>query len=117
MRYGICFIFCALLCGCGSSVPADIRASDPTVRIPAIEQAARRRDIGSERQMVRDLASEDSAVRFYAIQGLYRLTGNTLGYHYYDDEAARAAAIEKWKNWLHDRAAAAGDATREVAEF
>lgn len=50
--------------------------------------------------MVKDLDSDDPAVRFYAIGGLKRLTGQTFGYHYYEDEQQRRPALEKWKAWL-----------------
>ena len=56
-------------------------------------------------QLIRDLDSDDPAVRFYAIEGLQRLTGQTFDYHYYDDEIDRHPAMLKWRQWLKDRPA------------
>ncbi|HWB54865.1 MAG TPA: hypothetical protein VG722_11755 [Tepidisphaeraceae bacterium] len=99
MRRLACFILCTFVSAC-SSVPADLKKSDPTLRIPAIEQSVRNDNRDSEPKMVHDLNSDDPAIRFYAIQGLYRLTGKTFGYRYYDDELTRAQAIKKWDQWL-----------------
>jgi hypothetical protein len=54
-------------------------------------------------QMVSDLDSDDPAVRFYAIEGLERLTGQTMGYVYYEDREARRPAVMKWRKWLDDQ--------------
>jgi len=73
---------------------------DPAAKIPAIEAAVAAKDLSQAPQLVKDLNNDDAAVRFYSINGLDRLTGETFGYHYYDDEMQRAPAIEKWKVWL-----------------
>ena len=87
--------------GC-TTTPADLRASDPSVRIPAIKKSVSKKDHASAEKMVHDLRSDDPALRFYAIQGLYRLTGETFGYRYYDDEPTRQKAVEKWEKWLRE---------------
>ena len=106
MRLLSILILVPALLGCGSSVPPDLKDSDPTVRIPAIHKSVRNRNQADEGRMVKDLNSEDPAVRFYAIEGLYRLTGQTLGYRYYDNEAQRQMAIRKWEQWLATRRSA-----------
>jgi hypothetical protein len=73
---------------------------DPAVKIPAIKASVSARDLSAVKQLVQDLESDDPAVRFYAIGGLQRLTGQTFDYHYYHDEEERQAAVEKWKAWL-----------------
>ena len=73
---------------------------DPSVKIPAIKQAVANKNTDAERQLVKDLDSDDPAVRFYAIEGLRKLTGQSFGYRYFDDEDARRPAVEKWKAWL-----------------
>lgn len=57
--------------------------------------------------LVKSLESDDSAERFYAIEGLKRLTGDDLGYIYYADESARRPAVNRWKDWLNDQRNAA----------
>jgi len=80
--------------------PLVVSDPDPSVKIPAIEVAVRDKDRKAIRQMVQDLDNDDPAVRFYAIQGLHRLTGESFGYRYYDDDVQRAPAVRKWKEWL-----------------
>jgi hypothetical protein len=84
--------------GCGHG-PRHVSDEDPSDKIPAVELAARTRDRGAIPQLIRDLASDDSAVRFYAIDALRRMTQQTFGYRYFDDEEHRAPAIARWKQW------------------
>jgi hypothetical protein len=78
----------------------DINDADPASKIPAIVASVHEKDLSAIRQMVADLESDDPAVRFYAIGGLQRLTGETFGYQYFVDDDQRAAAVGKWKAWL-----------------
>jgi hypothetical protein len=89
--------------GCGPPPVKDVSNPDPSGSIPAIELAADSRDWQAVGPMVKDLESDDPAVRFYAIEGLRRITGQTFGYHYYEDEAARQPAVDRWKQWLASR--------------
>ena len=77
-----------------------ITSHNPQLKIPAIETAVDDHDCSHVSQMVRDLDSEDAAVRFYSVQGLRRLTGDAFGYHFYDDDAARRPAVKRWRAWL-----------------
>jgi hypothetical protein len=83
--------------------PLSVKSDDPTLKIPAIKEDVRKRDSRDVAQMVKDLNDDDPAVRFYAIQGLRRLTGDTFDYRYYDDEDERRPAIERWQHWLKQR--------------
>ena len=90
-----------LTIGCGGGPPLrEVVNPDPSGKIPAIKDAVQQKDMSAVRQLVRDLDSDDPAVRFYAIQGLERLTGQTFGYQYFDDEIARRGAVAKWNAWL-----------------
>ena len=86
-------------CGRGRVKPL-ISSPDPSEKIPGIVRAVRKRDLPKVRWMVKDLSSDDAAVRMFAIGGLRRRTGETLGYNYYDDEAAREPAVKQWEQWL-----------------
>ena len=93
---------CALL-GAGCSEPRgplSVKSDDPDLKIPAIKQDVQQRRTQDLAQMVSDLDNEDPAVRFYAIEGLRRLTGRTFEYHYFDDENNRRPAVNRWKEWL-----------------
>jgi hypothetical protein len=85
--------------------PLVVEDPDLDVKIPAIKKAVRTGDYSQDAQLVQDLQSDDPAVRFYAINGLHRITGENFGYRYYDSEDARQPAIEKWKAWLARHAA------------
>jgi len=90
----------AAACGCTPHDPRRIGATDPTSNIPAIQEAARDKDRQAIPQLVQQLESDDPAVRFYAIEALERLTGETLGYRYYDDVEQRRPAVARWKRYV-----------------
>jgi hypothetical protein len=62
--------------------PLVVTSPDPSVKIPAIKKAVRKGDRGAAAQLVKDLDSDDPAVRYYAISGLERITGERFGYDY-----------------------------------
>ena len=92
-----------LLAGCFPQESRSIGASDPLANIPAIQDAARDKDYAAVPELVRQLDSDDPAVRFYAIRSLKSLTGQTFDYNYYDDADARKPALRRWQNWLAHR--------------
>ncbi len=94
----ICLI--PLLCGCVPAPDPVVSDPDPMVKIPAMKVAVDRHNTAPAGDMVRDLASDDAAVRFFAIGALQRLAGDDFGYHYYDDEPVRKTAILRWQAWL-----------------
>jgi hypothetical protein len=76
------------------------------VKIPAIRKVVDQHDARALPVLVNDLASDDPAVRFYAIEALQRLTGgDAKGYVYYAPDEDRAPATERWKAWLAERSA------------
>ena len=86
--------------GCFSREPFSLTSQHAPSKIPAIKQAVDQRDDQAVPTLVDDLDSDDPAVRFYAIEGLERLTGQTFGYLYYADAPARREAVMKWRQWL-----------------
>lgn len=80
--------------------PLVVTDPDPSIKIPAIKVAVARKDLSNARQMVKDLESDDAAVRFYAIGGLRRLTGENFGYLYYEEAEERKPATKRWQAWL-----------------
>jgi hypothetical protein len=36
---------------------------------------------------------------------LQKITGQTMGYRYYDPPQERAEAVQRWRQWLKDRGA------------
>jgi hypothetical protein len=112
MRRHSSYLLCAALAawcvagGCSEPRgPLSVKSDDPDLKIPAIKQDVRQRNMHDAAQMVKDLNDDDPAVRFYAIEGLRRLTGQTFDYHYYDDEDQRQPAIERWRQWLAQQGA------------
>jgi hypothetical protein len=100
-RPPLVFLVGLLVLGCNAPRgPFVVTDPDPANKIPAIKKMVRAKDMSSARQLVKDLDSDDPAIRFYAIGGLQRLTGETFGYQYFADEAQRKPALEKWKQWL-----------------
>ena len=93
--------------------PLVVTDPDPAVKIPAFKKAVREKDRGAARQLVKDLNNDDPAVRLYSIGALERMTGERLGYRYYDDEAGRADAVGRWQNWLAGRETVADSSPSE----
>jgi len=78
-----------------------VTSPDPVVKVPAIKQAVDDHDLSATRQMVKDLESDDPAVRFYSIEGLRKLSGQDFGYAWYEeDDLARLESVKKWQGWL-----------------
>ncbi len=92
----------ALLTSCASqqSWQTRLTADDPAERIRAVREIANAGDTKQAPQLVARLEDEDSAVRFYAIMGLERLTGKRRGYTYYGTRHDRAAAVLSWQQYL-----------------
>ena len=116
MKRPTCLILLCLatLVGCSKPEKPSIYSSDPSLKIPALKTA----DSGEKeiKQMVKDLDSDDPAIRFYTINRLTQITGNSFGYRYYDDEIRRRPALKKWQQWLAERAGTTQPATTNLAE-
>lgn len=101
LNFAVASAAMAAVVGCAGEGPKlDIRSEDPAESIPAIKKAARVNDASAIPQLVKDLDSDDPAIRFYAIGALQRITGEDFGYKYFEDDAARKPAREKWQKWL-----------------
>jgi hypothetical protein len=102
MRYLNCILLAAGMLwatGCGHG-PRSVTDPDPADKVPAIETAIQNHDKRVIPQLVKDLDNSDSAIRFYAIDGLRKLTGEDFGYRYYDDDDKRKPAVAQWNQWL-----------------
>jgi hypothetical protein len=87
--------------GCSAPRPViSVANPDPSGKIPAMKKAVREHDMKVVRQLVKDLDSDDPAVRLFAIQALEKLTGQRYGYDYYSDEVQRKPALGAWQQWL-----------------
>ena len=117
MRIGSWIFRSAVACvaGCGVAAvcaisgctaprrPLVVTDPDPSVKIPAYKKAVRERDRDAAPQLVADLESDDPAVRLFAIEALERVTGETFGYRYFDDDQDRRESVAKWQTWLKTR--------------
>ena len=90
--------------GCSKDAPLPSQVDSPNLagKIPAIKRGVERMDPAVARQLVRDLSSADPVVRFFAIEGLRRLTDQTFGYVYYADDDQRKPAVQRWRQWLEE---------------
>lgn len=101
LRWLACCSGLALSAGPGCAPPPvrSVTNPDPSGKIPAIKEAAEHHDRRVVPQLIQDLDNDDPAVRFYAIQGLQRITGETFGYRCYEDDAQRQPAVGRWHKW------------------
>ncbi len=103
-----CLILCVgaipIVSGCASTgYRAKIQAPYSYDRILAIREAGDRKDTVAIPLLVDRLEDEDSAVRFYAILALERITGERLGYRYADSAVDRQQAVERWREYAATR--------------
>jgi hypothetical protein len=93
--------------GCSEPAgPRTVASEELTIKVPAIKEAARRQDLLAAPQLVKDLESDDAAVRLYAIKGLRKIAGQEFGYVYYAEVEQRRPAVMKWRQWLRQQGAA-----------
>jgi hypothetical protein len=97
---------CLIAGGCTPREDRSITAIDPLNSIPAIQDAAAKKDRRAIPALILQLDNDDPAIRFYAISALRDITGQSFGYHYFDNAVARKPAVQKWREW------AAKNATR-----
>ena len=93
------------LSGCGGPFDRQMSLSDldspnPAVRIMAIKWAGDSRASSAVPRLVDFLQDEDASVRFFAIEGLRRITGTDNGYDYKASPQLRAEAVERWREFL-----------------
>ena len=101
-------VFMLIFSGCGSPFDRDFGLSDledpnPAIRIMAIRWASDNNVSSAMPQLVNLLQDEDAAVRFYAIEGLQRMTGTDYGYDYKASPHIRAEAVERWQQFLEQK--------------
>jgi hypothetical protein len=99
-RGGMVLAVCLIVGACSPREDRSIGAVDPLNSIPAIQDAARTKDRHAIPALVRQLDSDDPALRFYAIQALRDLTGQIFGYHYFDSAEERRPAVHAWQEWM-----------------
>ncbi len=112
MRHMAAIILAGLLGGlglCGGCVAADgeisrqLQDKNPEVRIRAIVQAGETKDDKAVPYLIECLGSDESDVRFFAYIALEKITGETMGYRYYESVDSQADAIQRWRQWAKER--------------
>jgi HEAT repeat protein len=101
-KTGIMVLAAGLVGGCFSPDPKSLGSDSAASAVPAIKTAADNNDRAAIPRLVQDLDDHDSAIRFAAISALKRMTGQDLGFRYYDDEWDRRSAVQRWWQWLKD---------------
>src|SRR2546423_11699436 len=77
--------------------PIEVTNPDPSGKIPAMKKAVREHDLKVVRQLVKDLDSDDPAVRLFPIHALHELTGQRYGYEYFADDFQPRPALDQCK--------------------
>lgn len=83
----------------GCTPPAskgDFESPDPAAKLYAVTRAGQEHNAARIPQLIEQLGSDDPAVRMYAILALEKITGERLGYVYYDPPNRRTEAIDRW---------------------
>ena len=77
-----------------------LQHEDPSVRMAAVLEAGRWKRIKAVPYLVDRLTDSEAEVRFAAIQALQKITGQTMGYRYYEPSTKRDEAARRWRKWL-----------------
>ena len=93
-------ITCTSGCGLFELGHPNLKSADPSLKIPAIKEAAAQHNTAAVPILIKGLNSTDPAIRFYSAYALKQITGQTLGYKYYAPEYQRQLAILRWHSWL-----------------
>jgi HEAT repeat protein len=105
-KTGIMVLAVTLVGGCFSPDPPSLQSNSAATAVPAIKAAANQNDRSAIPRLIQDLDDHDSAIRFAAISALKRMTGQDLGYKYYQAEWDRRPAVQHWRQWLKDHPSA-----------
>lgn len=102
--WGACaFVLAAASLSCTAHRgPLVVTDPDPSVKIPAMQKAVRNHDMSAVPQLIKDLDSDDAAVRLYANRSLEELTGQRFGYRYFGGDEEREAAAARWRQWYQE---------------
>ena len=84
----------------GASLYQRLQDEDPKVRLQAVVEAGQRHDHRAVGLLVERLGDGDEDVRLFASLALERVTGQTMGYRFYDLPEARQQAIDRWRQYL-----------------
>lgn len=79
---------------------AQLASENPLDRAAAIVQVQQSNDLDALHKLVDLLDDRDAGVRMYAILALRRMCGVDFGYRYFHGDAARLAAIQRWRDAL-----------------
>lgn len=92
------------ICGCSANNPLKgLSSPDPRVRALSAVQAGQQKIWPAVPLLVDRLEDPDPAVRFYAVKALRRITGEQLGYLYYQRADQRRHAVERWRSYVQQR--------------
>ncbi len=107
---------------CGACGPRERQLSqrltddNPDVRRQAVVEAGQTLDEQAVPRLVDCLEDPEIDVRFFAILALERITGETMGYKYYDNPCSRRQAVTRWRQWLESRPAPDRPGTQVAAK-
>ena len=104
---GLVWVFwLVLLSGCNltsGDYVKNISAAKPEVATEAMNKAAENKSRRAIVPLVKRLYDEDPVIRLSAIKALKNITGEDMGYHSYEPEVKRIAAIKRWEAWLKEQ--------------
>ncbi|MEM8782611.1 MAG: hypothetical protein AAGE65_07100 [Planctomycetota bacterium] len=96
-------------------IKPDLSSDRAAARVPALVEQARLGDDADFASLIRALDDHDPAVRFAAARSLHTLTGQDLGYRFFDPRLERQDAVARWQDWLIRRQTALPDESEQVS--
>lgn len=113
----VCALLALLVWNPGCTAPrAELYGPNDASRVIPNIKKFNPQDRKAAANLVRDLESDDPAVRLFAIHALDRMTGDRLGYLYYAEEEQRRPAVQRWRNWLEGKTEPQNAATQPAPQ-
>ena len=100
--WGVLLGGCSLFAGKGDYVK-NISAAQADVATAAMSKAVENKSPEAIVPLVKRLYDEDPVIRLSAITALRDITGEDMGYRYYEPEVKRVAAIKRWEGWVKEQ--------------
>lgn len=110
IQLGIALLITSL-CGCvvspepvGNVVEA-LQSKDPSLRLRAVIKAGNDGDLDTVCLLIDRLEDPDATVQMFAGIALQKVTGQDMGWRFYEPEYVRKKAVQRWWTWREEQVA------------
>jgi HEAT repeat protein len=105
IKLGAAFIATLAIGGCMVSpepvgdVMTSLQSTDPSLRARAVVKAGNNQDPRAIPLLIDRLEDPDPSVRMFAGTALRKITGEDMGWLFYESAHTRQEAVKRWRQW------------------